>query len=139
MAGTWPHLTDDTGNTQLLLTPTVGYLFWEGFLLTGHAVLWDTDPERIHAWGPRAGLWIDGFELTAGWLNTWSSSGGPHVREGQGYDFHLGYTWKILGPLRAGLQTSYFVLNVKEIDGKKQLPIPAIRALSPQLSISLAF
>ncbi len=130
---------------RFLDTATFGYSALQGFLLgiqyLGSASTGSS--ERSWAWGPKGGLLLKGFELTAAYLPSGRDISGGVARRGGGYAINLGYSFPVWGVLEVGLYGVYWSMTYvsAEVGGETvTLDEKQHRStLAPLLSVAFQF
>ncbi|MGK5087758.1 hypothetical protein WDW86_09385 [Bdellovibrionota bacterium FG-2] len=131
---------------RFLNTATFGYSALQGFLL-GIQYLGSASTgnhERSWAWGPKGGLLIKGFELTAAYLPSGRDFSGNVARTGGGYAINLGYTYPIWGVFEVGLYGVYWSMTYvsAQVDGEASVDLSEKQhrsTLAPMLSVAFQF
>jgi hypothetical protein len=120
---------------------TAGYLFPQGFIVGGEALLSHGSVSGNHSfsWGPMGGIQIHGFELTAAFLPSATDVTDGSERDGGGFAVNAGYRVKALGPLSVGVQLTYVAWVFSSQDGQ-DLAVKEHRSeIRPQLSFAFEF
>jgi hypothetical protein len=130
----------EVADTRFITSTTAGYAFLQGFVVGGQYLMARSSQSgyRTTAWGPKGGLLLKGFELTAAFLpSARDYPDGIALRTGGGFALNFGYTAKIAGPLRVGLQATYWSMTFSERDGQELAIREKQTHLAPQLAIGL--
>ena len=143
---TTSQFTDDqqtlgAADLRILSSSTVGWTFPQGFIV-GAQLLYSRDTLNVAStWGlgPKGGILIHGFELTAAYLPSVNDALGATTRSGGGYAINLGYHFHIKGPLRVGLIGTYWSTTYTQLNNQTLIVKQNSSQLSPQLSIALDF
>lgn len=98
--------------TQLYFvdSATAGWAFPQGFFIGGQLLYYKSQQPDNHTWaiGPKGGLLIKGFELTATYLPVSDGRRGSNDVSGGGYAFNAGYTFSVAQVFRLGLNVLYW-------------------------------
>lgn len=135
--------TQTTAKTTRFIDATsLGYHFKQGFFLGGQLLFAKSLTSNCRTWaaGPKGGLLLDGFELTASFLPLARDSGGSAaLRKGAGFAVNMGYSWRIWGAMRAGIQGTYWTVTLNDEGGERLNPKQKISYLTPQFSLGFDF
>lgn len=106
-----PNATTDNTDLRFISTTTVGYKFFQGFLLGAQFLYSRSTLSQDNAWavGPKGGLLIGGFEATGTYIPlSKAQRGAAGVLSGGGFSLNLGYHFQIFQGFRMGLQILYW-------------------------------
>ena len=100
----------DTTDTRSVVSATLGYAFQQGFVVGAQALSFHSTSaaETAFGYGPKAGLLIKGFEVTAAYLIDTQDNVLGLNRAGSGFALNLGYTFHVSGPFRLGALYTYW-------------------------------
>ncbi len=141
-AGVWLEGTGTTilsTNNQALGSASVGYAFPQGFVLAAEGLTSINGWTAEHTWaiGPKGGLLIQGFELSAAYLPFAYDYEGASTFQGGGFTLNLGYTFPIFRGFRAGLLATYSLESFTSENGQN-LPTPrSLTQFAPQVAITI--
>lgn len=127
----------NTSDFRLQGTTTLGYEFKQGFLLGVQALVSRSSAASNYtwAWGPKGGVLIKGFELSAAYLPYATDNELSSVRTGSGFAFNLGYTYPLGKVFRLGLMVTYWQMNFNSQNGQTLNPPATLGFWSPQLAL----
>lgn len=131
----------ELSRTHLLTDYSAGYTFVQGFFIGGQLLdaRNSASGRSSRAWGPKGGLLIDGFELTAAYLLSVKDESVDFERSGRGLSAQIGYNWGIAGPLLVGVYFQYFSANLDEENGVALNPRAQVSTFAPLLKATLHF
>lgn len=148
-AGVWIHsgitLTRAREGGQVglryLTSNTIGYAFWQGFVVGAQGLTRRSSPEdqMSFAIGPKGGLLLSGFELTAAYLPYAKETLPGRTRTGGGFALNAGYTFPLFRPVRLGLNLTLWSMTFRKENGEPLRDRPQVSYLSPQLAIGFEF
>ena len=127
-------------DNRALVSPTLGWAFLQGFMVgvQGFEAV-NHGNTKSYGLGPKGGVLIEGFEFTGTWLSSVRDVRGEDTRTGKGVVLNLGYSARIVGPLRLGAYFSYFALTYDKENGYSLAPTAQESFISPQIAIALGF
>ena len=130
-----------SSDVRVLTSTTAGYHFLQGFYLGGHYLTSRTSFSGVGetGWGPRGGFLLKGFELTASYLPWVRQSAAGVTREGQGFAINAGYTFKLLGPFRFGVNATYWSMVLDPTEVSPFADKTRLSYLVPQLALAVEF
>lgn len=129
----------DSSDIRMLTSSTAGYSFIQGFMVGAQFLT--TKPSQTggstYSVGPKAGVLLRGFELSAAYLPIARDRDGSSLRSGGGFAINLGYSFRALGPVRIGLQGLYWLTTFNDVDGGAPAVKPRVSELAPLFSLGL--
>jgi hypothetical protein len=133
--------SSEVSRTHLLTDYSAGYTFAQGFFIGGQLLdaRNSASGRSSRAWGPKGGLLIEGFELTAAYLLSVKDDATGSERSGRGLSAQVGYNWGITGPLLVGVYFQYFSANLDEENGQVLNPRAQVSTFAPLLKATLHF
>jgi hypothetical protein len=131
----------EISRTHLLTDYSAGYTFAQGFFVGGQLLdaRNSASGRSARAWGPKGGLLIDGFELTAAYLLSVKDDSTGFERSGRGLSAQIGYNWSVAGPVLVGAYFQYFSANLDEENGLTLNPRAQVSTFAPLLKATLHF
>jgi hypothetical protein len=102
--------TQSTSNTSYIGNGSAGYAFPQGFGVAAQGLSFHStsSAETVFTYGPKAGLLMKGFELTAAYFVDAQDNVSGFNRAGSGFAVNLGYTFHVSGAFRAGVLYTYW-------------------------------
>ena len=135
--------TDNTissTDNRLLISPTLGWAFLQGFMIGVQGFeAFNHSNTKSYGLGPKGGVLMQGFEFTGAWLSYVNDVRGSDTRSGKGVVLNLGYSARVVGPIRLGAYFSYFALTYDKENGSSLAPATQESFISPQLAIAFGF
>ena len=118
---------------------TLGYAFPQGFMVGGQVLYDRTSLTGDHdfGWGPKGGLLLKGFELSAAYLIVFNSYKSGFSRTGGGIALNGGYHFHLSKVFLLGLQMTYWISTLNEQDGIPFVVKPHDAKFLPLLSFAL--
>lgn len=142
----WTATSDEpagpsNSSSQFLSSSTVGYSFLQGFVIGAQVLTNHSTATGDFLWsvGPKGGLLIKGFEVTAAFLPTATDTGALYTRKGSGFAINVGYSAAVYGPLRLGLYGIYWSTSYNQVNGATLTTNEHESHLSPLVSLGVDF
>ena len=140
-AGLWLQATGMSSyhlSQRSFYTGTVAIKFLQGFGVGAQYLqLKNSNADTAYAYGPKAGLFIGGFEASATYLLRSSRSFDGNQYTGGGYALNVGYSPTLLNRFRLGVLFTHTELLLNKKDGASLIPATKISAWSPMLALAL--
>ncbi len=131
-----PAASAETIDMRWVSSLTLGYRFFQGFVLGAHVLYSKSTLTQDYTWavGPKGGLLIGGFEATGTYLPLSNAQRGAlGVLNGGGFALNLGYHFQVFTGFRMGLEVLYWYgLYDQPVVGKYKST-----QLAPMLSFAL--